>query len=135
METILGMIAGLAAAIWGINFVSKKRFDSGWPFKSHLLRSRELVLNMDYNKVLEKSKSAILRFKLKLEKFDADKGELRALTGFDLRTFGEIIIISHKKVGEGVAVTIESMPAFPFVMLDYGRNQSNVDALYELIKN
>ena len=135
METILGIIVGLAVGMLATKLLPKKDCDFVRPAKSHLLRSRQIVLDMDYDKVVEKSKNAVRLFKLKLTGFDSEKGELRALSAFNFRSYGEKIIISHKKVSGGVEVTIESMPAVPYVFLDYGRNQSNVDALYELIKN
>ena len=133
MIGVLAVILGLCLVFWLMGQLSKKSFFSNVRRKSKLLRTKEFLLNADYEKALSKSKEAITLFKLKLERFNPENGELVALSGMDFRSFGEIITISLKKADSGTSVKIESTPSIPFTLLDYGRNQANVDAIYQLI--
>ena len=134
MESILGIAVGLFVVFGLIRLLSKRSFISKTRRKSHLTCSTALQLDVDYETALNKSKEAIRLFNLKLERFEPERGIFVGLTGVNWLTIGEIITISHTRKNNGVEVAIESTPAISLLLVDYGRNKKNVEALTNLIK-
>jgi len=127
MDTWLGALIGFIIAIALLSLAKAKN--------GRLAASNDILLNMEYDASLIKVKEAIRLFNLKLQQFDSDKGILIALSGMTFRSLGEVITISARRDPNGTALTIQSRPAIPFTLLDYGRNKTNVEALTKLIQN
>jgi hypothetical protein len=135
LGTLLGGALGFLVALSILRFLMKRNFSSPKRMKSRLTRVKEFKIFRGYEKVWENAKEAIRLYNLKLQRVDPDKGELSALTGMDLKSFGEIITIKIEKAGSDILVRLESTPAVPFTLFDQGKNQENVDALEKLIRN
>lgn len=135
MVTILSTVVGLAALFFLFSQIAKANTLRNPTKKGRLTAANDILLNAGYDIAMNKAKEAIKLFNLKLQRFDDANGILVALSGMDLRSLGEIITVSLKRDSNGTLINIQSRPAIPFSLVDYGRNKANVEALTKLIQN
>ncbi|KKB41474.1 hypothetical protein [Bacillus thermotolerans] len=66
---------------------------------------------------------------------DYEDGVIRAKTGVNLRTFGDQITpLVQKADEETTSVHIQSKPAIPTTIVDYGKNIKNVKTITTYLK-
>lgn len=135
MEIMLGVIAGIVVAYALFSFIAKWNYTKESPKSGWRHASQQILLPIEYDQAMRNAKDAVTLFKLNLQRYEPERGRLIALTGMDLRTVGEIVTITLKSESGGTHATIHSRPAIPFVLLDYGRNKANVDAIVQLLLN
>ncbi|MBU9714905.1 hypothetical protein [Evansella tamaricis] len=128
----------ITIAFWGVltaGLITINYSFNKWDTPS-VKQERNIHLNLPYDKTFElcqKSISTIHGAKLTL--IDPTEGLLRAKTKINIRTWGDTIEIKlyrGKNSTNGEAPTIariQSRPAVPTTIIDYGKNKENIDLL------
>lgn len=71
----------------------------------------------------------------KVQSMDRQKGEIKAKAGITWKSYGEIVEFNLRQLDDDhVEVKISSKPALPTTLVDYGKNQANVETLVDYIK-
>jgi len=91
--------------------------------------SREATLNLQgtYDVVVEECVTALRKMRSQITAISKD-GTIQAKTGLSWRSWGETIVIRITEIGENeYAVIVQSRPTYPTVVLDHGKNASNIN--------
>lgn len=124
--------------IGSINYFSIKRLNlekSKEAYKLHHIRSFDITLS--YNEVYKKClKSVNLIQNCKIKYKDYSTGKIEALTGLNLKSWGEIITFDLQKIDKNkTQVKISSKPAVPITFVDYGKNLENIEIIASDLNN
>lgn len=91
-------------------------------------RQRRIVVEANYEVLMERCRRALLSLNAEIMHFDRDKGLIEARTAMGLRTFGEKlrVLVSEEVQGSRYMVEITSDYRAPFALFDSGRNSKHV---------
>lgn len=100
-------------------------------------QSRKMSVNRTINEVMPICEQAILSLnKAVIKEKDLTTGTIKAKTKMTWKSFGEIVKISAKSLGDGeTLIEIKSSPFIPTNVIDYGKGLENVETIVSYIKS
>ncbi|WP_077211930.1 hypothetical protein [Bacillus dakarensis] len=134
-QLALGVIAGLlfgaciAIGLVTINYLFTKSAGEG--LDSSVNREKEIEVHLNYNHAFEVCKSSISALRnAKIMNIDYREGIIHVRTAANFRTLGEQIILSVQEISDEVCkIHLQSKPAYPTTVVDYGKNIENIKLL------
>ncbi|UGB30523.1 hypothetical protein [Metabacillus sp. B2-18] len=127
----VGFFFGLAMAVM-IGIINKISMKSiGESGTSSVKQEKVIELTLPCKPVFELCKKAVLSIKgAKITYENEQEGIIRAKTAVNALTWGDTIVVNVEKINaENSKVHIQSKPAVPTTVVDYGKNLKNVKAI------
>lgn len=132
---LYGLIAGavfgvsMAVLLVSINYLFTKSSGEGWD--SSVNRKKEIEVHMNYHQAFELCKNSISSLKnARIMNVDYTKGIIQIRTAANFKTLGEQIVFRVTKISDEVCkIHVQSKPAYPTTVVDYGKNIENIKLL------
>lgn len=139
--SIAGLFAGITFGLFNAAFsyfsdrrLKKKGIDTS---NTSPRQTRKISVDCSISEVMPICEKAILSInRAAIKQKDLQNGTLRAKTKISWRTFGEVIKISAKSIGDSeTLIEIKSSPFIPTAVIDYGKSLENVETIVSYIKS
>jgi hypothetical protein len=99
---------------------------------SRVRREATIHAQGDYDHVWDQCLEALRRINVKIKTFDASKGRIEGTTGLTWKTYGEIVAVQVTRISnDECAVQIRSDSKLSALVLDYGKNSSNIERFFQ----
>jgi hypothetical protein len=98
---------------------------------SRVRREATIHVQGNYDHVWDQCLDALRRINVSIKTIDASKGLIEGTTGLTWRTYGEIVAVHVTKISnDECAVQIRSDSKFAALVVDYGKNASNIEKFF-----
>jgi len=139
--SIYGLSAGIVFGLFNAAFsyfadqrLKKKGIDIS---NTNPRQSRKISVDATVNEAIAVSEKAIISLNRSvIKEKDLTAGTIKAKTKITWKSFGEVIKISAKSLGDGqTLIEIKNSPFIPTNLIDYGKGLENVETIVSYIKS